>query len=217
MKRSMEIEPLRVNELEANLKFLRMEPRAERRRMNRFEALRVFCVAAESLNFREAAVRLGVSPQVITRVVKQLEKELGEPLFHRSTRGVRMTHFAEQLALRSAAAIAGVENIFSAETSGATDELAGVVRIAAPSALGRRLIARGSRRFSRRILGSDWICAYRKCSQMWSTNRSTSGCGSARCATAALSRKRYRRRGCMSSLRPRCSSVSGILQARAIC
>jgi DNA-binding transcriptional LysR family regulator len=111
--------------------------------MNRFEALRVFCVAAESPNFREAAVRLGVSPQVITRVIKQLEEELGEPLFHRSTRGVRVTHFGEQLALRSAQAIAGVENIFSAEASGASDELSGVVRIAAPSALGRRFIARG--------------------------------------------------------------------------
>jgi DNA-binding transcriptional LysR family regulator len=117
--------------------------RAERRRMNRFEALRVFCVAAESPNFRDAAIRLGVSPQVITRVIKQLEEELGEPLFHRSTRGVRMTHFGEQLALKSAAAIAGVENIFPAEASGTSDELSGVVRIAAPSALGHRFIARG--------------------------------------------------------------------------
>ncbi|WP_320409204.1 helix-turn-helix domain-containing protein [Piscinibacter gummiphilus] len=44
---------------------------------NPLEALRVFCVAAESGNFREAATRLSVSPQVVTRVVKALEDELG--------------------------------------------------------------------------------------------------------------------------------------------
>ncbi|GAB2899425.1 LysR family transcriptional regulator [Paraburkholderia jirisanensis] len=111
--------------------------------MNRFEALRVFCVAAESLNFREAAVRLGVSPQVITRVIRQLEEGLGEPLFHRSTRGVRLTQFGEKLAQRSADAIAGVEDIFAVEAAGTRDDLTGTVRIAAPSVLGRRFITRG--------------------------------------------------------------------------
>lgn len=111
--------------------------------MNRFEALRVFSIAAESPNFRDAAVRLGVSPQVITRVVKRLEEEIGEPLFHRSTRGVRLTDFGETLALRSVEAIAGIENIFSSRLPHAGDELSGTVRIATPTALGRRFITHG--------------------------------------------------------------------------
>jgi DNA-binding transcriptional LysR family regulator len=111
--------------------------------MNRFEALRIFCVAAESTNFRAAAVRLGVSPQVITRVVRELETQLREPLFHRSTRGVRLTHFGEQLASKSAAAILSVERIFENDVSGAPNEFAGLVRIAAPTALGRRIITPG--------------------------------------------------------------------------
>jgi DNA-binding transcriptional LysR family regulator len=111
--------------------------------MNRFEALRVLVVAAESQSFRDAAIRLGVSPQVITRVIMKLEEEIGEPLFHRSTRGVRLTHFGASLALRSVEAIAGVDDIFSTGRSGARDELSGIVRIAAPSALGRRLIIQG--------------------------------------------------------------------------
>jgi hypothetical protein len=57
-----------------------------------------------------------------------------------------MTHFGEQLALRSAAAIAGVDNIFPTEASGTSNELSGVVRIAAPSALGHRLIDRNTGR-----------------------------------------------------------------------
>ena len=58
---------------------------------NRLEALRVFCAAADAANFRDAAVRLSVSPQVVTRAVRELEDQLGEPLFHRSTRGVQLT------------------------------------------------------------------------------------------------------------------------------
>ena len=44
---------------------------------NRLEALRVFCTAAAAANFREAAARLSVSPQVVTRAVRELEEELG--------------------------------------------------------------------------------------------------------------------------------------------
>ncbi|WP_454721219.1 MULTISPECIES: LysR family transcriptional regulator [Cupriavidus] len=111
--------------------------------MDRFETLRMFCVAAECQNFREAATRLGVSPQVITRVVKQLEGALGEPLFHRSTRGARLTSFGERLAQRSLQAIAGVDDIFALGPAAAHEAPSGIVRIAAPSAIGRRFIARG--------------------------------------------------------------------------
>ena len=79
---------------------------------NRLETLRVFCIAAESTNFRDAAVRLSVSPQVVTRAVRELEEELGEPLFHRSTRGVQLTEFGRQLVERARTAVAGVEDLF---------------------------------------------------------------------------------------------------------
>ena len=39
--------------------------------MNRLEALRLFCAAAESGNFRQTARLLGVSPQAVTRAVQQ--------------------------------------------------------------------------------------------------------------------------------------------------
>ncbi|MFM0060209.1 LysR family transcriptional regulator [Paraburkholderia phytofirmans] len=111
--------------------------------MNRFEALRILCVAAESTTFRAAATRMGVSPQVITRVIRELEAEFGEPLFHRSTRGVRLTQVGEQLASKSAAAIARVDDIFAHGVAHAPHELAGIVKIAAPTALGRRVITPG--------------------------------------------------------------------------
>jgi DNA-binding transcriptional LysR family regulator len=110
--------------------------------MNRLEALRIFGVAAEASNFREAAAKLAVSPQVITRVVRELESLLGEPLFHRSTRGVRLTTFGEQLSQRAGNAVAGVDELFAQSRSPARADTTGVVRVAAPSGIGRNLILR---------------------------------------------------------------------------
>ncbi|MFZ4289164.1 LysR family transcriptional regulator [Variovorax sp. HJSM1_2] len=107
---------------------------------NRLEALRIYCVAAETRNFREAAARLAVSPQVVTRVVKELEDELGEPLFHRSTRGVQLTTFGEQLVPRAREAVGGVDGLFHRSDRRTASAHAGVVRIAAPTFIGRQFV-----------------------------------------------------------------------------
>jgi DNA-binding transcriptional LysR family regulator len=99
---------------------------------NRLEALRVFCTAAAAANFREAAARLSVSPQVVTRAVRELEEELGEPLFHRSTRGVRLTDFGRQLAERARAAVGGVDELFHQIDRRTLSQHAGTVRVTAP-------------------------------------------------------------------------------------
>ncbi|MFM9927817.1 LysR family transcriptional regulator [Variovorax sp. H27-G14] len=104
---------------------------------NRLEALRVFCTAADAANFREAAVRLSVSPQVVTRAVRELEEDLGEPLFHRSTRGVQLTDFGRQLAERARVAVGGVDDLFHRTDRRALSQHAGTVRITAPHMYGR--------------------------------------------------------------------------------
>jgi len=104
---------------------------------NRLEALRVFFTAAAAANFREAAVRLSVSPQVVTRAVRELEEELGEPLFHRSTRGVQLTDFGRQLAERARIAVGGVDELFHRIDRRALSQHAGTVRVTAPHVYGR--------------------------------------------------------------------------------
>ena len=64
--------------------------------MNKLEALRYFCSVAETFNFRETAQRLAVSPQVVTRMIADLENLLGESLFKRNTRNIKLTEFGEQ-------------------------------------------------------------------------------------------------------------------------
>jgi len=107
---------------------------------NRLEALRIFCIAAETRNFREAAARLAVSPQVVTRVVKELEDDLGEPLFHRSTRGVQLSSFGEQLVQKARDAVGGVDGLFHRSDRRTASSHAGVVRIAAPTFIGRQFV-----------------------------------------------------------------------------
>jgi DNA-binding transcriptional LysR family regulator len=107
---------------------------------NRLEALRVFCAAADAANFRDAAIRLSVSPQVVTRAVRELEEELGEPLFHRSTRGVQLTDFGRALVERARTAVGGVDALFHRTDRRALSQHAGTVRVTVPSVFGRRFI-----------------------------------------------------------------------------
>jgi DNA-binding transcriptional LysR family regulator len=110
--------------------------------MNEFELLKTFCAAAEARNFKEAAAWLGVSPQVVTRAVKQLEERLGETLFHRSTRQVQLTGFGEQLARQSAGILSTVQEMLRPAAKRGRDEIEGTVRVTAPSAMGRMLVMR---------------------------------------------------------------------------
>ncbi|MER2553143.1 MAG: LysR family transcriptional regulator [Thauera sp.] len=110
--------------------------------LNRLEMLRIFCTAAESRNFKEAATRLGVSPQAVTRAVKDLEDHVGELLFHRNTRHNRITESGEQLAARARQSLQGVDAIFQRAGQARDSELAGLVRITAPRALGRHGLMR---------------------------------------------------------------------------
>ncbi len=107
---------------------------------NRIELLRILCVAAETPSFREAATRLGASPQTVTRAIKDLEDQFGEPLFHRSTRHVQITAFGERLASQAREALAGLDQLFQQHGGKREEELAGRVGIAAPRSVGRRFL-----------------------------------------------------------------------------
>ena len=105
----------------------------KRPEMDKLNALKYFCTAADTLQFRETAQRLSVSPQVVTRVIAELENYLGEALFVRSTRNVQLTDFGVRFLPEAQQLLADSERLFTAaRTRTPTDEMRGTVRITLP-------------------------------------------------------------------------------------
>lgn len=99
--------------------------------LNKLEALRYFCAAAETLHFSETATRLAVSPQVVTRMIAELEAHFGEQLFKRNTRKIALTPFGETLLPKAQALLAQSEDFFAGEVVH-ENAMTGLVRIALP-------------------------------------------------------------------------------------
>ncbi len=62
-----------------------------------FKHLHVFVAIAEHGSFRDAAEALNRSPSAVSMQVRQLEEQLSVPLFHRTTRRVKLTREGEEL------------------------------------------------------------------------------------------------------------------------
>lgn len=104
--------------------------------LNRLEMLRIFVAAAEAHSFKEAAARLSISPQAVTRAVQALERLHGEVLFHRNTRGVQPTAFGAALAGRAGASVRQLDELFL-QAPAKDAALEGIVRVTAPVLPGR--------------------------------------------------------------------------------
>lgn len=108
--------------------------------LNHFELIRIFCCAADSLSFKQAAAQLGKSPQTVTRAIKELEALRGEILFYRSTRNIRITAAGEALAIQAREALKNIDSIVSAGNSDSQKSPSGNIRLTLPMSLGRRLV-----------------------------------------------------------------------------
>lgn len=97
--------------------------------LDKFEALKYFCIAAETLQFRETAIRMSVSPQVVTRIIAELENELGSLLFLRNTRNMQLTEFGERFLPQAQQFLIKGEMLFAKVKQ---NEMRGIVRITLP-------------------------------------------------------------------------------------
>jgi DNA-binding transcriptional LysR family regulator len=77
--------------------------------MDRLENIETFVRVAQTQSFAEAARQLRVSKSVVTSRVKQLEDHVGAPLFHRSTRVVRLSDVGQAF-LRDCVELVGRAN-----------------------------------------------------------------------------------------------------------
>lgn len=100
--------------------------------LDKLESLKIFCTAAETLKFRETATRLGIAPQLVTRAVAELEKKLGEMLFVRNTRQMKLTPFGQHFWPKAEALLADSDVLFAERNSLNPHEISGCVRITLP-------------------------------------------------------------------------------------
>ncbi len=92
--------------------------------------LQTFRVVAETLNFTKAAERLHLTQSAVSHQIKALEKDLGEPLFVRSKRGVSLSQKGK-LALEHAERILDEAQAMREHLSGHDNSPVGQVRAAA--------------------------------------------------------------------------------------
>ena len=80
--------------------------------------LRHFVAVAEELNFTRAAGRLFLAQQALSASVRQLEQELGEPLFVRDTRRVALTPAGQALLPKARRLLGLADETFAAVRAG---------------------------------------------------------------------------------------------------
>ncbi|AZO96242.1 LysR family transcriptional regulator [Halocella sp. SP3-1] len=59
--------------------------------------LKYFTMLCEHKNFTKTAKELYISQQALSRIIANIEKEIGAPLFHRNSRGVTLTELSKYL------------------------------------------------------------------------------------------------------------------------
>lgn len=104
------------------------------------ESLRVFCRVVELGSITSGGRDLRLTPAVASKRIKELEKHLGVRLFNRTTRSLTPTEVGKQFykeALRILEAVDEAETVVAQFS----DQPRGTIRIAAPMAAGRRIIA----------------------------------------------------------------------------
>jgi DNA-binding transcriptional LysR family regulator len=107
--------------------------------------LRYFVTVAEELHFSRAAARLHLAQSALSAQVRQLEAELGGPLFVRSTRRVTLTAAGESLLADGRAILAAVDGAMGRARALARGESSSLVIGSlgpAPGALLAPLLAR---------------------------------------------------------------------------
>ncbi|TSB31155.1 LysR family transcriptional regulator [Streptomyces benahoarensis] len=85
--------------------------------------LRYLVAVAEEANFTRAAARLHVAQPGVSAQIRQLERELGQPLLDRSGRRVTLTETGEAVLPHARAALAAVDGVRQT-----ADEFAGLLR-----------------------------------------------------------------------------------------
>ncbi|TWB50755.1 DNA-binding transcriptional LysR family regulator [Bradyrhizobium sacchari] len=96
--------------------------------------LQAFLATADAAGFSAAARKLNVSTSVVAKRVTQLEARIGTPLFHRSTRQLRLTEAGQRYVHRARGVVTDATDLLSRMGEKGHD-LVDHLRIKAPTSL----------------------------------------------------------------------------------
>lgn len=105
------------------------------------DALRYFIMVATKGSFAATAKHFQVPASSVSRFISGLEKEIGQQLFYRNTRSVKLTETGEQYYIQIRDVLNALD-LANEEAAGQGSGLKGVVRINTAVALGRLHISR---------------------------------------------------------------------------
>ena len=120
--------------------------------MDRFTAMSSFVRVVERGSFAAAAAAADMSPAMVGNHIRFLEKRLGEPLLNRSTRRQVLTDFGRDYYERCRHILQEVEAAEAAHGADA-EELSGILRVTAPTALGTTVLPAAISRYVRQNAG----------------------------------------------------------------
>ncbi len=107
--------------------------------MIRSDDLAVFVRATDAGSFSAAARELGITPSLASNAVQRLEQALGQRLLIRSTRSLRLSEPGERYLPYARAMLQSLED-GQMSLAQAHDDVAGTLRLSAPSDLGRNVL-----------------------------------------------------------------------------
>lgn len=116
-----------------------------------FEAWSIFACVVEHKSFTGAAQALGLSKATISKAVTRLERQVGAPLFHRTSRRLSLTDSGHKL-LEHAKAILSEGQAAEEAARDEASEPVGLVRLAVPMSFGLKHVG---------PVIADFLCAYR--------------------------------------------------------
>lgn len=114
--------------------------------MDTIEGMRTFVAVAGHGSFTAGAKRLGISTKLASKYVRQLEERLGAQLFNRTTRSVTMTATGNAYLERCAPLLDQLDEL-EGLVQERQSELAGPIRITAPTGFGSRELVEALRPF----------------------------------------------------------------------
>ena len=108
--------------------------------MDRLQAIRVFREVARQGGFAAAARALNSSPPSVSRIISDLEEELGVRLFMRSTRQIGLTEEGEEFLRRGVPLLEELDTVFG-EVRARKEEPRGHLKVSCVLALGQESVA----------------------------------------------------------------------------